>query len=134
MIEGIIHEQLLQKLDRNAPISLSRQIYQVLSQLILDGVLIESIKLPSTRALAKDLGVSRNTIIEAYDQLLAEGYIESYTGSGTYVSKTVPDKNTHFFGVSESAFLANDRIIISGRGKELLNNAQAAKKQWGAFV
>lgn len=48
-------------------------------------------QLPSTRKLAEALGVSRNTVIGAYDQLVAEGYIESRTGAGYYVTVTVPD-------------------------------------------
>lgn len=48
-------------------------------------------QLPSTRKLSEALGVSRNTVIGAYEQLMAEGYIESRVGAGYYVSVTVPD-------------------------------------------
>jgi GntR family transcriptional regulator/MocR family aminotransferase len=53
----------------------------------LSGALQAGSKLPSTRELADNLHVSRNVILEAYDQLLAEGYIESQPGSGTYVAE-----------------------------------------------
>ena len=47
----------------------------------------ENEKLPSTRELSKDMGVSRNVVIEAYEQLIAEGYLYSKNGCGTYVSE-----------------------------------------------
>lgn len=73
--------------DRTAQKSLIRQVYDQIRQQILQGGLQAGVKLPSTRELAEDLHVSRNVILEAYDQLLAEGYIESRTGSGTYVAE-----------------------------------------------
>jgi GntR family transcriptional regulator/MocR family aminotransferase len=47
--------------------------------------------LPSTRLLATELGLSRNVVVEAFQQLLGEGYVDAQTGSGTYVSRTLPD-------------------------------------------
>ena len=48
-------------------------------------------KLPSTRFLAQNLGVSRITVFNAYEQLLAEGYAEGKTGAGTFVASVLPD-------------------------------------------
>lgn len=48
-------------------------------------------KLPSTRALAEELNISRNTVLNAYRQLLAEGYLESREGSGTFVARVLPE-------------------------------------------
>ena len=59
---------------------------------ILDGRLQPGAKLPSTRMLAEELAVARNTVMGAYEQLLAEGYLEGETGSGTYVARALPDK------------------------------------------
>ncbi len=73
-------------LDRTSKKSLTRQLYEQMQQRILSGVLTEGYKLLSTRAMANELGVSRNVVLEAYDQLTAEGYIESRTGSGTFVA------------------------------------------------
>lgn len=73
--------------DRTAEKPLIRQVYDQIRQQILRGGLQAGVKLPSTRELAEDLHVSRNVILEAYDQLLAEGYIESRPGSGTYVAE-----------------------------------------------
>src|SRR5215469_15524819 len=65
---------------------LSRQIYLGLRQAILSGTFCAGDRLPATRDLAEQLGVSRTVILLAYDQLLAEGFIEGRSGSGTYVS------------------------------------------------
>jgi GntR family transcriptional regulator/MocR family aminotransferase len=73
--------------DRTAEKPLIRQVYDQIRQQVLQGELHAGDRLPSTRELAEDLHVSRNVILEAYDQLLAEGYIESRRGSGTYVAE-----------------------------------------------
>lgn len=71
--------------------SLNDQIYQTIRRAILTGHVPAAFRLPSTRALARELGVSRNTVLLAYDQLLAEGYAKGRQGSGTYVAATLPD-------------------------------------------
>lgn len=76
-------------IDKKSAISLTRQIYTKLKELILDGSLNSEKSLPSTRALAKELEVSRNTILEVYNQLIAEGYLEGQHGSGTKVVKGI---------------------------------------------
>jgi GntR family transcriptional regulator/MocR family aminotransferase len=70
---------------------LSQRLYRGLRRAILDGRLTPGARLPSTRALASDLGLSRNVVVEAFQQLLGEGYVDARTGSGTYVSRTLPD-------------------------------------------
>ncbi len=65
---------------------LSRQLYQALRERILDGRLGSRTRLPATRDLAALLGVSRNTVTRAFDQLYAEGYVEGRVGDGTYVA------------------------------------------------
>ena len=74
-------------IDKSINISLIRQVYGQIKSMILEGNLLEGNKLPSTRGLSENLKVSRNVILEAYDQLIAEGYIESRRGSGTIVAK-----------------------------------------------
>lgn len=64
---------------------LFRQIYSGLRQGILDGRLAPRTKLPSTRDLAVIWGVSRNTLRNAFDQLIAEGFLEAIVGRGTFV-------------------------------------------------
>ncbi len=74
---------------------LYQQIYQSLRIAILAGQLKGGTRLPSTRALAEELGASRSTVINAFDQLLAEGYIYGVHGSGTYVARVLPEELLH---------------------------------------
>ncbi len=67
-----------------------RRLYEATKAAILSQQLSPGSKLPSTRDLARDLGIARNTVIGAFDQLLAEGFVSTATGSGTYVSTTLP--------------------------------------------
>jgi GntR family transcriptional regulator/MocR family aminotransferase len=78
-------------LDRRSRLPLQRQLYDELRAAILAGRLSPGDRLPATRALAADLAVSRNTVTGAFDQLLAEGYLEGRVGSGTYVAESLPD-------------------------------------------
>lgn len=74
-------------LNRNLDISLKRQIYQNLRDQMLAGTLKAGDPLPSTRELAKALSVSRNTVNEAYEMLIVEGYAESRQGAPTRVAE-----------------------------------------------
>lgn len=78
-------------IDPAATEPLHRQLYRELRAAILEQRLKPGAKLPSTRALATTLGMARNTVHSAYDQLLAEGYLEARHGSGTYVAASLPD-------------------------------------------
>jgi len=79
-------------LDGDGP--LYQQIYRALRVEILSRRLAPGARLPSTRALAADLGVSRNVAMLAYDQLLGEGYARARTGSGTIVAPSLPEEWT----------------------------------------
>lgn len=76
-------------IELNGKSAVWRQIYDGLSERILDGELAGGARLPSTRQLAEELGVPRNAVLEAYDQLLAEGYVSSRRGAGTFVKRDV---------------------------------------------
>src|SRR5574342_451189 len=77
--------------DPASDVPLYQQLYLHLRRAILSGELKGRTKLPSTRSLAEDLNLSRNTILTAYRQLTAEGYLESIEGSGSFVVHTLPD-------------------------------------------
>jgi GntR family transcriptional regulator/MocR family aminotransferase len=77
--------------DEAAEEPLFRQLYDRLRAAVLAGELRPGVRLPSTRALAAALGVSRNTVMAAFEQLLAEGYLEGRVGAGTFVTHTLPD-------------------------------------------
>jgi GntR family transcriptional regulator/MocR family aminotransferase len=70
---------------------LHRQLYDAIRAAIVSGRLPAGARLPSSRALASETGVSRVTVGVAFDQLSAEGYVEARTGSGTYVREGLPD-------------------------------------------
>ena len=78
-------------LDASSGVPLYRQLYEILRKAILERKLRAGTRLPSTRALAKELAVSRTTVINAFEQLLAEGYIEGKAGSGTFITALLPD-------------------------------------------
>jgi GntR family transcriptional regulator/MocR family aminotransferase len=81
-------------IDRKAPKALHRQIYDAYRTAIVDGSLRPGQRIPSTRVLASELGVSRFPVLNAYAQLLAEGYFESRVGAGTVISSFLPDQLT----------------------------------------
>lgn len=75
-------------LDRTSSEPLPAQLAGQVRSLVLSGALGAGDRLPSSRALATDLGVSRAVTEQAYDQLTAEGWLEARRGSGTYVATT----------------------------------------------
>jgi GntR family transcriptional regulator/MocR family aminotransferase len=79
--------EVLVHLDRDQPTPLYRQLADGLREAIRSGRLAPDTRMPSTRALAEDLGVSRRLVVEGYDQLIAEGFLVSRHGSGTVVAR-----------------------------------------------
>ncbi|MGE3269492.1 MAG: PLP-dependent aminotransferase family protein [Chloroflexota bacterium] len=88
---GRVAVDLMLSIDPELPEPLHRQLYTELRSAVLEQRLKPGAKLPSTRALAGMLGLARNTVHSAYDQLLAEGYLDARHGSGTYVAASLPD-------------------------------------------
>jgi GntR family transcriptional regulator / MocR family aminotransferase len=76
-------------LDRSSRTALSLQIAHGIRDAIFTQRLVVGFRLPPTRELARRMQVSRMVVVEAYEWLEADGYVESRTGSGTYVSKTL---------------------------------------------
>jgi GntR family transcriptional regulator/MocR family aminotransferase len=74
------------RLDRASAVSLPQQLSLEIRNRILQGKLAHRDKLPPSRILAKELCVARNVVIQAYEQLLAEGYLMSRVGAGTFVT------------------------------------------------
>lgn len=146
--ETILSDLLLQRLERpregsalGAGNSMNRQIYEMIRQAILSGALPAGSKLPASRLLAQEVGISRNTVLYAYEQLLAEGYVTASVGSGTFVSQTMPDHSAQSarngrIGTSEGPYgaTAQSRHTLSRRGQHLVSHAVASDKQWGAFI
>jgi GntR family transcriptional regulator / MocR family aminotransferase len=83
------------QVDRYSGTPIFRQVYAQMRGAILAQRLAPGAKLPSSRALAAELGVARSSVISAYEQLLAEGYLAGRIGSGTYVSSDLPEPIEH---------------------------------------
>jgi GntR family transcriptional regulator / MocR family aminotransferase len=88
---------------------LHRQLYLGIRGLILDGRLKPGARLPSTRNLANELMVSRTTVLNAFEQLIFEGYLEGRVGSGTKVSACIPGDVRHLTSSTEPARLPKSR-------------------------
>ena len=80
--------------------TLQAQLHAHLRTAVLNGTLAAGTKLPASRGFARQQGVSRNTVLAAYDQLIAEGYLETRRGAGTFVAADLPD---NFIKVEKSA-------------------------------
>ncbi|MCB0550712.1 MAG: PLP-dependent aminotransferase family protein [Phaeodactylibacter sp.] len=68
------------------------QLYEHIRRAILNGQLKAGEQLPPSRTLARQLSVSRTTVMQAYEALAAEGYLTGHTGAGTFVSEQLPDQ------------------------------------------
>jgi GntR family transcriptional regulator/MocR family aminotransferase len=121
MPSAVIHRgRILQvPIDRNKPEPLYRQIYQCIRTRILSGQLAPGTRLPSTRHLADDLRVARSTVVQAFEQLRAEGYIRGVMGAATCVSASLPDLH-----LKPTAPVARERPVqrsslVSARGRAI---------------
>ena len=115
-----------------------RQLYDQIRAHVLSGRLAAGMRLPATRGLAGELGCSRNTVLSAYEQLLAEGYLTGAHGSGTYVSQVLPDQ---FLAVGARAAASLDdagpglpRPALSRRGQALARPQIQARGPRDAFM
>ena len=90
---------------RDSGQSASRWLYESLRVAILEGRLGPGTRLPATRDLARQYRLARGTIVNAFDQLKSEGYIQGSVGSGTYVNKILPEELLHV-ALRESTALA----------------------------
>ena len=129
-----LSDWLLQHLEKASGEPLNRQLYRLLQTAILTGRLAAGAKLPSSRILAKELGLSRNTIVRVYDQLLAEQYVHSSAGSGTYVADTSSDRIEGSRPSPDAADIKQRQKYLSARGEHLVEKAGVGPQQWGAFM
>lgn len=82
---------MLLAVDHRSPVPLQRQLYDAVRSAILGGRLRPGDRVPATRGLATTLGISRVTAALAYEQLVAEGYLDTKRGGGTFVSTHLPE-------------------------------------------
>jgi len=105
-------------IDASDATTISRQLYLQLRSQIADGLWASAAHLPSTRALATELGLSRNTVIAAYEQLGTEGYIETTPGKRPRISQLTVNKarlSVPADGKIEASLSARGRDITGAR-------------------
>lgn len=95
------------QLDRTAGLPLFRQLYTAVKQAILSGSLPTGMQLPPSREFCQRLSISRQTVLNAYELLLAEGYLSGSVGRGTYVNVDLPQVP------------ATRRIVTEGISKQI---------------
>jgi GntR family transcriptional regulator/MocR family aminotransferase len=98
---------------------LYRWLYEELRARILSGQLRPGVRLPATRDLALQYGLSRPTIVTAFEQLRSEGYVEGKVGSGTYVSQTLPDELLQAPRAGSQRTKSRRRIALSAYARRL---------------
>ncbi len=120
-------------LDLDGDGALHRQLYRALREQILARGLAPGERLPATRILADELGVSRNTVIAAYAQLGDEGYAESRAGSGTFVARTLPEQRVEAPGTAAGAPASADAgraPTLSARAERIASRVPD-RLEWG---
>ncbi len=130
---GLIGDVVLQNLGRQpASLALRVRLYLALRQAILDGGIRAGTRMPPSRGLAVELGMGRNTVMKAYDQLTVEGYLEGRVGDGTYVCETLQ----RAAGPSARMRAAPDCDVamLSRRGETLSRLTGSSRVQHGAFM
>lgn len=130
---NMLPDWLVESFDRSATEPAYRQLFRLIQQAILSGQLATGIRLPSSRALCTDLGIARNTVLQVYEQLLAEGYVETHCGSGTYVADTSPATRPSA-EPGAARRVVRDRERLSARGRRTIELSGVSKQQWGAFM
>ncbi|MCR8932241.1 MocR-like pyridoxine biosynthesis transcription factor PdxR [Pseudomonas sp. S11A4] len=121
---------LLKSLDKQSSHPMQKQIYDIVRFAVLDHTLISGQKLPSSRALASDLKISRITISLAYDRLIAENYLITRAGNGTYVAPTLKQP----LGAAPQSIHTQHSMQLSGRGSQLSFLPGGMGHTTGAFV
>jgi GntR family transcriptional regulator / MocR family aminotransferase len=125
-------------LDPAKTIPIYRQLYEWFRRAILAGQLRPAQRVPSTRNLAAELGISRIPVSSAYEQLHAEGYFETFVGAGTCVASSIPDDalrpaDGESPGTSPRVSRGKARRRISRRVTSMLLPPQSWLDNLGAF-
>lgn len=108
--------QLPLKVDAQQKMTLQSQIVEQIRLMILDGRLRSGDFLPTTRALSEQVGISRNTTMQAYERLMAEGYIQTRPYVGTFVSAEIPESTFCTNACACEADTADLKSIVSDIG------------------
>lgn len=125
-----ISDALASALLRDSKEGLARQLMRLLRHWISEGRLQGETLLPASRELARHLKVGRNTVLNAYEQLQAEGYLETRLGAGTYVTKLFQ----HKANAAVAANLRHQPLGLSQRGSALYQTCALPQGLNGAFA
>ncbi|MBW2244909.1 MAG: PLP-dependent aminotransferase family protein, partial [Deltaproteobacteria bacterium] len=117
---------LMLPLDGEGP--LHRQTYRALRSAILEGRLLPGARLGSSRGLAKELGISRNTVLQAFEQLIAEGYAVAREGSGTFVVEALPSSPARPARAARKG--PAKPIRLSALGRRIANEIPRGSATW----
>src|SRR5512133_230233 len=126
-------------LDHRKRTPVYRQLYEWFRNAITNGQLRPGQRVPSTRALSVELNISRIPVLNAYDQLLAEGYFKTFVGAGTCVAASIPDDALN---VQDSRARKSSRELLEKQGPRRMSRrgmelTQGQSQSWldnlGAF-
>lgn len=104
---------------RGKETTLYRWLYDELRRAMLEGRLVAGKQMPSSRALAQQYGVARGTVVAVFEQLTAEGYIESRVGAGSFVRQMRPELFLPSEAPARPAAVRASGATLSGRGRRL---------------
>jgi len=125
----LLCDLILQDIHADAHRPLQVRIFSIIQKAILGGMLISGSRLPSTRQLSAELGVSRMTLTLTYDRLSAEGYILCQRGKGTFVADVAPSATGRLAPAPPEA-----QAALSSRAKIMISGVSGVSQHAGAFV
>lgn len=139
MRASVLSDWLAQRLDRGSGQPVYRQLHRLLQQAILSRELPAGSRVPSSRLLAAELGIARNTVTQVFEQLVLEGYVTSATGRGTFVAESAPDDVIGLDAApspeqTAAPSEADAPRTLSTRGARLIAGAGVSRRQGGAFM
>jgi len=120
-------------LDPDSTLSLQAQIRQKLVDAIMLGTFPEGRRLPSSRKLSEQLGVARNTVVLAYQQLVDEGYLISRERSGLYVNEKIREDRVGFEGAPRPAREVSQRWRGRFKGRAMAQAEFACPPNWQQY-
>lgn len=118
-------------IDSHSATPVHRQIYESWREGILRGRFAKETRVPSTRELAKTLHVARSTVTQAYEQLIAEGYLQTVRGSGTFVCSVLPESLLHAARLSARPKRTVPQLRLSEYGARLIDDFDYPRRQPG---
>ncbi|WP_110643419.1 PLP-dependent aminotransferase family protein [Salinicola sp. CPA57] len=111
--------------------TLSQRLYQSLREWIQQGQLGVGSALPSSRQLARELGLGRNTVLAAVDRLTAEGFVETRPGAGVFVAEWQSERGAGAIPVSSAGAVSHE---LSARGQRILDFSRVLSDRHTAFA